>query len=121
MLQLLTGLSFIKLPNIALRFGIGVVMDLDDRQFMYFFREHQDDDFPFGCLAFAPAPDVNFPYGTSLGHRCSRQRRWSTTYVETRLASSQDAAGYDDMSNNGTVATLPKEERTNSKISEGKI
>ncbi|CAD6336846.1 unnamed protein product [Miscanthus lutarioriparius] len=37
-------------------------MDLDDRQFMYFFREHLTDGAPFGCLEFAASPDENFPW-----------------------------------------------------------
>ncbi|CAN6207892.1 unnamed protein product [Urochloa humidicola] len=48
-----TGIDYIELPEITLKFGNGETMDLDDRQFMYFFREHLDDGFPFGCLAFA--------------------------------------------------------------------
>jgi len=54
--------EYIYLPNITFRFGNGETMDLDDRQFMYFFREHLTDGFPFGCLAFAAAPDENFPW-----------------------------------------------------------
>ncbi|TVU11525.1 hypothetical protein EJB05_45117, partial [Eragrostis curvula] len=68
-----TGYSYIQLPEIALRFGNGVIMDLDDRQFMYFFREHLNDDFPFGCLAFAPAQDVTFPWNV-LGTQLQRTK-----------------------------------------------
>ncbi|WVZ81401.1 hypothetical protein U9M48_028781 [Paspalum notatum var. saurae] len=50
-----TGVQTIYLPDITLKFGNGETMDLDDRQFMYFFRDHLDDSFPFGCLAFAAA------------------------------------------------------------------
>lgn len=56
-----TGIDYILLPDITFRFGNGETMELDDRQFMYFFREHLNDDFPFGCLAFAATfPDPNF-------------------------------------------------------------
>ena len=50
----------IYLPDIALRFGNGETMDLDDGQFMYFFCDHLDDDFPFGCLTFGVADEQNF-------------------------------------------------------------
>ncbi|KAL6909874.1 hypothetical protein ACP4OV_001533 [Aristida adscensionis] len=68
-----TGLQEIHLPEITLRFGNGEFMDLDDRQFMYFFREHLDEDFPFGCLAFAAAPDETFPWN-SLGTQVQRTK-----------------------------------------------
>jgi hypothetical protein len=54
-----TGIDYIELPEITLKFGNGETMELDDRQFMYFFREHLDDGFPFGCLAVAAYPDPN--------------------------------------------------------------
>ncbi|RLN13398.1 protein ASPARTIC PROTEASE IN GUARD CELL 2-like [Panicum miliaceum] len=68
-----TGLQYIELPEVTLRFGNGETMDLDDRQFMYFFREHLDDDFPFGCLAFAASPDTNFPWNL-LGSQVQRTK-----------------------------------------------
>ncbi|KAL6596659.1 hypothetical protein ACP70R_047302 [Stipagrostis hirtigluma subsp. patula] len=68
-----TGLQSIELPGITLRFGNGEAMDLDDRQFMYLFREHLDDGFPFGCLAFAAAPDEMFPWN-SLGTLVQRTK-----------------------------------------------
>ncbi|XP_025813157.1 aspartyl protease AED1-like [Panicum hallii] len=68
-----TGLQYIELPDVTLRFGNGETMDLDDRQFMYFFREHLDDDFPFGCLAFAASPDTNFPWNL-LGSQVQRTK-----------------------------------------------
>lgn len=63
----------IYLPDITLRFSNGETMDLDDRQFMYFFREHLTDGFPFGCLAFAAAPDQNFPWNY-LGSQVQRTK-----------------------------------------------
>ena len=68
-----TGLQQIELPDITLRFGNGETMDLDDRQFMYFFREHLDEDFPFGCLAFAASPDTDFPWNL-LGSQLQRTK-----------------------------------------------
>nr|CAB3467880.1 unnamed protein product [Digitaria exilis] len=69
-----TGVDYITLPDISLRFGNGETMDLDDRQFMYFFRDHLDDGFPFGCLAFAAAtPDPNFGWNL-LGTQMQRTK-----------------------------------------------
>ena len=87
-----TGLQQIELPDITLRFGNGETMDLDDRQFMYFFREHLDEDFPFGCLAFAASPTPISP-GTCWGLSCSGRRRSSTTCGVAWLPSSPAAAG----------------------------
>ncbi|CAN6178347.1 unnamed protein product [Urochloa humidicola] len=62
-----TGLNYIELPDITLKFGNGETMELDDRQFMYFFREHLDDGFPFGCLAFAAYPTFGYNWlGTQI-------------------------------------------------------
>ncbi|CAL5038195.1 unnamed protein product [Urochloa decumbens] len=62
-----TGIDYIDLPNITLKFGNGETMDLDDRQYMYFFREHLDEGFPFGCLAFAAYPTYGYNWlGTQV-------------------------------------------------------
>ncbi|CAN6207889.1 unnamed protein product [Urochloa humidicola] len=62
-----TGIDYIELPDITLKFGNGETMELDDRQFMYFSREHLDDDFPFGCLAFAAYPIYGYNWlGTQV-------------------------------------------------------
>ncbi|CAL5043154.1 unnamed protein product [Urochloa decumbens] len=62
-----TGINYIELPEITLKFGNGETMDLDDRQFMYFFRDHLDDGFPFGCLAFAAYPTYGYNWlGTQM-------------------------------------------------------
>ncbi|WVZ55659.1 hypothetical protein U9M48_006293 [Paspalum notatum var. saurae] len=68
-----TGVDKIYLPDITLRFGNGETMDLDDRQFMYFFREHLQDAFPFGCLAFGAAAEENF-LGNLLGSQVQRTK-----------------------------------------------
>ncbi|CAN6207891.1 unnamed protein product [Urochloa humidicola] len=64
-----TGIDYIELPDITLKFGNEETMDLDDRQFMYFFREHLDDGFPFGCLAFAVYPIFGYNW---LGNQVQR-------------------------------------------------
>ncbi|CAN6201732.1 unnamed protein product [Urochloa humidicola] len=64
-----TGIDYIELPDITLKFGNGETMDLDDRQFMYFFREHLDEGFPFGCLAFAAYPIFGYNW---LGNQVQR-------------------------------------------------
>nr|TKW21112.1 hypothetical protein SEVIR_4G184100v2 [Setaria viridis] len=68
-----TGINYIELPDITFRFGNGETMELDDRQFMYFFREHLDDAFPFGCMAFAASPDPNFAWNL-LGSQVQRTK-----------------------------------------------
>ncbi|CAL5047439.1 unnamed protein product [Urochloa decumbens] len=68
-----TGFNYIELPDITLKFGNGETMELDDRQFMYFFREHLDDGFPFGCLAFAATQDPSFAWNL-LGSQVQRTK-----------------------------------------------
>ncbi|KAK3132261.1 hypothetical protein QOZ80_6AG0518580 [Eleusine coracana subsp. coracana] len=68
-----TGYASITVPTMALMFGNGVVMDLDSRQYLYFFREHENEHFPFMCLAFAAAPDEEFPWN-SLGIQMQRTK-----------------------------------------------
>ncbi|CAN6197905.1 unnamed protein product [Urochloa humidicola] len=62
-----TGLDYIDLPDITLKFGNGETMELEARQYMYFFREHLDDGFAFGCLAFAAYPTFGYNWlGTQV-------------------------------------------------------